>query len=191
MNDRLSTNTEYLPADVTEPGPLQRKTAWQLAAMVASLALLSMLPLVLTHHLNLRSAPSWAVCVTLVAAVQLVYAAWLANAPDWASARVQMIVCAAVTTIYAMVMTLALIMPAAKPLILGLDEVRRMAPAWCGLMFLFMGAATWYCGRATRGGGGKTYRSIVSRGTLECGHSLPLSAALRLFRKRPKAVKRR
>ncbi len=60
-----------------------------------------------------------------------------------------MIVAAAMTTIYAMAMTLLLITPASRHLMLGLDEVRNMAlaPAWCGLMFLIMAVVTWHCGR--------------------------------------------
>ena len=84
-----------------------------------------------------------------LAVLQLVYAAWMINVPDWVSARVQMVVCAILTTIYGMLMTLTMITPKNRTLILGLDEVHRAAPAWCGLMFVLMGAATWFCGRAS------------------------------------------
>ncbi len=94
-----------------------------------------------------------------MAAVQLVYAGWLANAPDWATVRVQMVLSAALTTIYAMAMTLVLLTPQTRSLILGLDEVRRLAPAWCGLMLLIMAVATWYCGRTAPAGASGSRRN--------------------------------
>ena len=66
---------------------------------------------------------------------------------DWATARAQMAVCAVAATIYGMLMTVTITTPASRPLLLGLDEVRRSAPAWCGVMFVVMGALTWHCGR--------------------------------------------
>jgi hypothetical protein len=138
----------YLPADATLPGRAERRTAWRLAAVPAAAALVSLTP-VLAGHANLLQAPPWALAAVLVAVIQLVYAAWMVNAPDWVSARVQMVVCAAAATIYAMLMTWTMIVPVNYPLLLGLGEVRRAAPFWCGLMFVLMGAATWFCGRAS------------------------------------------
>jgi hypothetical protein len=149
FRDRLPARPTHLPADVTEPGPEQRQTALRLAIAVAAPAVLSLLPVVLSGHANLLAAPPWALWAVLLAVVQLIYAGWMVNAPDWASARVQMIVCAAATTIYAMAMTLVLITPVNRPLILGLGEARRLAPGWCGVMFLLLGVATWYCGRTS------------------------------------------
>ena len=85
----------------------------------------------------------------LAAILQLVYAAWMINAPDWAVAWVQMVVCAVLATVYGMLMTLTIFAPVNHLLVLGLGEVRRAAPAWCGLMLLVMGAATWFCGRTS------------------------------------------
>ena len=135
----------HLPADATIPGKAERRIALQLAAVPAGAALVGLLP-VLLGHANLLTAPPWALAAVFLAVLQLVYAAWMVNAPDWASARVQMVVCAVVATIYGMAMTKTMITPVNRPLILGLADVRRDAPAWCGLMFLLMGAATWFCG---------------------------------------------
>jgi hypothetical protein len=137
-----------LPADATIPGKAERRTARQLAAVAAVAALTSVLP-VFVGHADLLTPPPWALATVFLAVLQLIYAAWMINAPDWASARVQMVVCAVLATIYAMLMTLTMITPVNHPLILGLGEVRRAAPAWCGLMFVLMGAATWFCGRAS------------------------------------------
>jgi len=100
-------------------------------------------------HSNPLTAPPWALAAVFLAVLQLAYAAWMINVPDRATARVQMIVCAILATIYGMLMTLTMITPVNHPLILGLGEVRRAAPAWCGLMFVITGAATWYCGRTS------------------------------------------
>ena len=138
-----------MPAGAIEPTWAERRTARGLAAGLACAAVLSLLPLVLTRHVDLRTAPPWALWIVILAVVQLVYAAWLANAPDWATVHVQMILSAAMTTIYAMAMTLVLLTPSTRTLILGLDEVRRLGAAWCGLMVLIMAAATWYSGRTS------------------------------------------
>ncbi len=139
----------HLPDNVTIPGKTERRTALQLAALLAVAALLDLLPIIGLRHADLRFAPPWALAAVFLAVLQFVYALWMINAPDWVSARVQMMVSALATTIYGMVMTLTMIMPVNRALILGLGEVRRSAPAWCGLMFLFMGAATWFCGRTS------------------------------------------
>jgi len=137
-----------LPADVTIPGKAERRIALQLAAVLAAAALVSLLP-VIVGHANLLTAPPWALAAVLLAVLQLVYGVWMINAPDWAAAWVQMVVGAIITTIYGMLMTLTMITSINRPLILGLGEVRRAAPAWCGLMFVLMGAATWFSGRTS------------------------------------------
>jgi hypothetical protein len=140
----------HLPPDVTVPGKAERRIAVRLAAVLSATALLSLLPVVVMGHINLIHAPPWALATAFLGALQIVYAAWIINAPDWATARVQMAVCAISTTIYGMFMTLTLITPPQRPLILGLNEAaRRAAPAWCGLMLILMAVATWYCGRTS------------------------------------------
>jgi hypothetical protein len=139
---------DHIPADATQPGKAERKTALQLAAVAGVAALVSLMP-VIVGHANLFSAPPWALAAVFLAVLQLIYAAWMVNAPDWTSARVQMVVCAVLATIYAMLLTLTMITPVDRPLILGLGEVRHAAPAWCGLMLVLMGAATWFCGRTS------------------------------------------
>ena len=67
----------------------------------------------------------------LLAAVQLVYAGWLANAPDWATVRVQMVLSAALTTIYAMALTLVLLTPSTR---ISDPRPGRSAAAGAGLV---------------------------------------------------------
>jgi hypothetical protein len=149
LYNHLPARPDHVPADAIEPSWAERRTARGLAAALAVVAVLSLLPVVLLRHVDLRSAPPWALWTVLFAAVQLVFAGWLANAPDWATVRVQMIVSAGLTTLYAMAMTLLLLTPSSRTLILGLDEVRPLGAAWCGLMFFLLGAATWCCGRTS------------------------------------------
>jgi hypothetical protein len=148
LRKRWPAAERHLPDDATIPGKAERRIALQLAAVPAAAALVSLLPLVVGHA-NLLAAPAWALAALFLAVLQLVYAAWMINAPDWASARVQMVVCTVVTTIYAMLMTLTMVTPVNHPLILGLGGVRGAARAWCGLMLVLMGAATWFCGRTS------------------------------------------
>jgi hypothetical protein len=124
----------------------ERRISRRLAGVLSAAALLSLLPVLVLGHADLTKAPPWALAAVLLAVLQAVYAGWIINAPDWAAAQVQMAVCAVMTTLYGMLMTLSLMAPANKPLILGLGEARRAVPAWCGLMLLLMGAATWFCG---------------------------------------------
>jgi hypothetical protein len=149
LRNRFPSHAAYLPDDAIEPSWAERRTARGLAAALAAIAVLNLLPVILSGHYNLLAAPPWAVLAVLLAVVQVVYAARLANAPDWSTVQVQMIVSASVTTAYAMLTTLALLTPSEKPLLFGLGEVRRLVPAWCGLMMLVMGGVTWYCGRTS------------------------------------------
>jgi hypothetical protein len=136
----------HLPADTTIPGKAERRIALQLAAAMAVVALVSLLPVIGKGYGRLHAAPTWALATVSLASVQLFYAARLVNAPDWVSAWIQMVVCAISTTIYGMLTTLTTITPVNHQLILGLGEVRSSAPAWCGLMFILTGAVTWWCG---------------------------------------------
>ena len=141
--------SRHLPADATIPGKAERRIALRLAAVPTTAALVSLLPVLGLGHTNLLAAPPWVLAAVFLAVLQVVYAVWMINVPDWAAARVQMVVCAIFATIYGMLMTLTMITPVNHPLILGLGEVRRTAPAWCGLMFVLLGAATWFCGRTS------------------------------------------
>jgi hypothetical protein len=151
LHNHLPARPDHVPADAIEPTWGEKRTARGLAMALAGLALFSVAPVVIKHHIDLRSAPLWALLIVLMASVQLVFAGWLANAPDWATVRVQMVISAALTTLYAMAMTLMLLTPLKENLILGLYELWPLGAAWCGVMFFLMGVATWYCGRtATR-----------------------------------------
>jgi hypothetical protein len=139
----------HLPAGATIPGKVEQRIAVRLAMMLAVTALISVAP-VIVGHANLLKSPPWALAAVSLASLQFFYAVWMINAPDWVSARVQMVACAAAATIYGMLMTVTMIAPNhGLMLVLGLGDVRHFAPAWCGLMLALMSAATWVCGRTS------------------------------------------
>ncbi len=88
LRKRWPAAERHLPADVTIPGTAERRIALQLAAVPAVVALVSLLPVGLGHA-NLLRAPPWALAAVFLAVLQLAYAAWMINVPDWATARVQ------------------------------------------------------------------------------------------------------
>ncbi len=132
-----------------QPGAVEARTVLRIAIVLAAAILLELAPVTLLGHANLLAAPAWVRAAVFLAVVQLAYAAWMIVAPDWAAVRVQMIVSAAVAAIYGLVMAMTMATPVNSPLLLGLGEVRRAAPAWCGLILIAMGAATWLCGRTS------------------------------------------
>ncbi|MGA2254443.1 MAG: hypothetical protein ABSG53_07270 [Thermoguttaceae bacterium] len=150
---------KHLPADATIPGWAEQRIALRLAAVLVAAAMLSLTPVIRLGHANLLTAPPWALAAVFLAVLQVVYAVWMINVPDWVSAWVQMVVCAIVATIYGMLMTKSMITPANSPLILNLGEIRHSVPAWSGLMLVVMGAATWFCGRTSA----KWRRSVMPR----------------------------
>ena len=129
---RRPATQRHLPVDVTIPGRAERRIALRLAAVPAVTALISLLPVFGRGHVNLLTTPHWALAAVFLAVLQLLYAAWMINAPDWASARVQMAVCAILATIYGMLMTLTMITRVNQPLILGLGEVRALPQPGAG-----------------------------------------------------------
>jgi hypothetical protein len=136
-----------VPPDVARPGKIEKRTVLLLAAVLAAVTLLGLAPLGYLGHFRLWDAPAWARAVVLAAIVQSAFAAWMVNAPDWAAVRVQMFVATAMTALYGLVMAVTVATPVNSPLMLGLGEVRRAAPAWCSLMVIVTGAVAGLCWR--------------------------------------------
>ena len=73
------------------------------------------------------TAPPWALAAVFLAVLQLVYAAWMIDVPGLGLRRgCRWSFVPSLATIYGMLMTLTMITPVNHPLILGLDEVRRL-----------------------------------------------------------------
>jgi hypothetical protein len=138
-----------MPRDVYEAGASELRTTYALAAFLVFVVAFSLIPVVRLGHLNLETAPAWARAVVLIAALQLIYVAWMANAPDWTSLWVVMMVFALAATGYAVITAIALATPLHYPLVLGMAEVRNSAAKWCIAVLAVMCLATYLCGRVS------------------------------------------
>jgi hypothetical protein len=107
----------------------------------------SLIPVFWLGHLDMEKAPGWARAACFVAVLQLVYIAWMANAPDWGSVWVVMLVFALTATGYAAATAIALATQLHESLPLGLAEVRNSAGKWCAAVMAVMALATYLCGR--------------------------------------------
>jgi hypothetical protein len=85
---RLQPRT--LPPGAYEAGGAQLQAVWRLAALLAAILVISLLPVAWHRHLGLQASPGWARSVLLVAGLQALYLVWMLNAPDWATVRVVM-----------------------------------------------------------------------------------------------------
>ena len=152
---------EAPPHEVYEPAATDVQTVWLLAAALALVTLFSAAPAL--SHLNLAEAPGWARLVLLLAALQLIYIAWMATLPDWSTVWIGMLVFALSASIYAVGMSLVLASRVDAPLPLGMNAVRQSAAAWCGVVVLLSGLMAYFCGRI----------SAKWRRTFELGRNKP------------------
>lgn len=136
-----------MPADVYQPDADKITTVKWLGFFLGLAVLFSVLPVVAKMYLNLQTAPGWARVVLLMAGLQIVYIAWMLNAPDWASVWVVMLVFASVSAVYGTATAAALATPVDRPMLLGMEEVRFSAATWCGAVLAVMALATYLCGR--------------------------------------------
>jgi len=154
LHQRQHRKPKTMPPDVYVPDPLRVGAVKWLAAMLAFSVLFSILPAL--RFWRLETAPGWAQAALVIAALQLIYVAWMAGAPDWASVWVVMLVFAAVATLYAVTAAMAYATPLDKPIALdswfprfGMGQVRDSAPLWCGAVVSIMGLGTYLCGRTS------------------------------------------
>ena len=138
-----------MPPDVCRPDEGRLATVKWLALILAVVVLFSTGPVFVRMHWNLQTAPGWARIVVLMAVLQGVYIAWMLNHPDWASVWVVMLVFAIVASIYGTATAMVLATPLEKPMLLGMEEVRHTATAWCGAVLSAMTLATYLCGRTS------------------------------------------
>ena len=89
---------KHLPADVTVPGRFEQRIALRAGLGAGGRCVTELVPVIVAGHANLFTVPPWALGIAFLAVLQLVYAVWMINVPDWASAWVQMAVFAIVTT---------------------------------------------------------------------------------------------
>ena len=152
---------EAPPHEAYEPAATDVQTVWLLAAALALVTLFSAAPAL--SNLNLAEAPGWARLMLLLAALQLIYIAWMVTLPDWSTVWIGMLVFALSASIYAVGMSLVLASRMDAPLPLGMNAVRQSAAAWCGVVVLLAGTMAFFCGRI----------SAKWRRTFELGRSKP------------------
>ena len=96
------------------------------------------------------SSRAWECVSLLIAAVQLVYAIYLAQLPDWSSVWVVAILSLIVTTLYATLMGAVVFGDSDSLLVRTLElsePVRRKATLWCVSMVSICALLTYFCGR--------------------------------------------
>jgi len=125
----------------------KRQTVRLLALMLAAIALVGLTPVVWFGQLPMAPAPAWAVLVTFVAVLQLLYVAWLVVTPDWATLRVLAGGFLLVAIAYGLGWLLLVTAPPADILSLGLADHRRSAPRWCASVLLLNLLASYLCGQ--------------------------------------------
>jgi hypothetical protein len=140
-----------LPGIEHDPGRIW--TVYQLALAAAALGAASIYPAVIEIVRHVRQSfesagiENWAWVVLLVGGIQLVYALYLAQLPDWSSTWVVMIVNALVAMLYAVGMGISLMAKEDNEIILdlGLSSVQQsgyLSP-WCCMMTLLLSLLTY------------------------------------------------
>ena len=138
---------KVVPPDTYEADQGHVNTTQWLAFFLVLAVLFSVVPAVVKTRLELADAPGWARIVLMVGLLQIVYVLWMVNRPDWASVWVVMVVFAAASAMYALASAVATATPADKPMLLGMEEVRRSARLWTVAVLAVMSLATYFCGR--------------------------------------------
>lgn len=123
-----------------------KQTVYWLAAGLLLLALFQAAPVV--RHGNLGAAPDWARWALLIALVELAYVAWMATLPDWSTAWVAMMLCAAVAALYALALGAAVVTPRGRSVLFEMDDVRDAARYWCSAVILLTFLLAYACGHA-------------------------------------------
>lgn len=141
----------------------RRQTIHLLAAGIALLALLNILPMVVALHAPVSDRPAnllggalletWALGIVLIAVLHLVYLLYVLQLPDYSCVRVVSLFLLAVSTLYAVVLALRLLASEGNGLMrwLGLDSnvfSSSQEALWCFLMVLISGSLSYLAGRA-------------------------------------------
>jgi hypothetical protein len=147
---------EALPGVEHDPG--KKWTVYQLGMAVAALGLAGMYPSiaeVIRHVTDFDSTgvEAWAYFVFLLTGIQLVYALYLVQLPDWSTLWVVMILCACVTVFYAMAMGVSMMAGKDNALIaaLGLTAPQENGylSLWCLMMMMLTSLLTYALVRAS------------------------------------------
>ncbi len=141
-----------------EHDPGKKWTVYQLGCCVALLGLAGMYPAVaeVVRHFtdfDSRGIESWTWFVFLLAGIQLVYALYMVQLPDWSTLWIVMIISAVTSVFYAMALGIALMSGEENAIItsLGLSNLQRAGymSLWCFMMTLLTSLLTYFLVRAS------------------------------------------
>jgi len=130
---------------VHQPDPSWTRSLWCLAGVLGGLVVFSAVPAL--RHADLAAGPIWARAVLLIAALQLVYLAWMAVTPDWSSVLVVMVVFAVVSLGYAAAIVLVLVTGNGASLPLGIEAARNTSILWCATVLALSLLGVYLTGR--------------------------------------------
>jgi hypothetical protein len=141
------------PARGYEPDQQKRWTIYQLGTALILAAVFGMIPAFLnvTEQWQLINSPGiarWALMLIFVGLVQIAYAVYLIQIPDWSTAWVVSLLTLALATLYAMLLGLILLGREESQVIQFLELVQQIhgkrAPGWCVIM-LSLSCLLAYC----------------------------------------------
>ncbi|MEX1223354.1 MAG: hypothetical protein WEA31_02290 [Pirellulales bacterium] len=123
----------------------RRFTVYWLGLALFLVAVIGFLPA--RGHFALGSAPSWAVMVWFVTALQVAYIIYMVSIPDWSTTWIAMLVFAGIAAMYGFMLAVAIWTVGSEELRFGLEPVRANVARWCGGMLLLSFLAAFTCGR--------------------------------------------
>lgn len=138
-------SVEEEPPEGYRPDPGKLQTVYLLTVVLGAGVALSAAPAL--PYLNLLEAPGWARVVLLVAALQLVYIAWMASIPDWSTVWIGMVVFALAAAFYGAGTAVLMFTRPEQAVPLDLEDLRDKAKGWCAAMLLLNTLMTYACGR--------------------------------------------
>ena len=156
-----SAPVEEAPKEVVrgvEHDPGKRWTVYQLGGSLAVLGLIGMYPEVMEvvrhfRDFESRGIESWAFFVFLMSGIQLVYALYMVQLPDWSTTRVVTVISSILSVLYATSMGVALMASEDNAIIAGLGltplHTAGYVSMWCCMMTMLMSLLTYFLVRAS------------------------------------------
>lgn len=153
--ETLESQPEKLRPRGYEHDRQKKRSAYQLASAIAFVAIFSLAPAayecVRWYHSSVRvPLATWVYVTVFVAAIQLIYALYLAQLPDWGTVWVVAVLSLLVTTTYATLMGVVLFRGESSAVIQLLQmngQVQKKSLMWCISMVSVSSLLTYFCGR--------------------------------------------
>ena len=134
----------------------KRRLVLHLGLSIAATAVVGALPavLALAEQFGTESflpTERWIQVLLFITGIQIAYALYLVQLPDWSSVRVVSLVLMLVTAAYAMVLGVAIMSKEQSHIVRALDLIGRLqggkALSWCFLMLCLTGSVAYFSGR--------------------------------------------